>query len=108
LAGFGYVLHQEIISGLCNKIVGTISEKLSCIVKGCQMPALHCVTVLLRQTVEGRRRTSLEGGNRGLRSDMFGWRAVYGDLNCGSAFLLANKSICGVMAGRSFRSMKSM
>ena len=72
------------------------------------MPAHHRVTVLLRQTVEGRRRTSLEGGNRGLRSDMFGWRAVYGDLNCGSAFPLANKSICGVMAVRSFRSMKSM
>ena len=77
-------------------------------VKGCQMPAHHRVTVLLRQTVEGRRRTSLEGGTRGLRSDMFGWRAVYGDLNCGSAFPLANKSICGVMAVRSFRSMKSM
>jgi hypothetical protein len=30
LAGFGYVLHQEIISVLCNKIVGTIFEKLSC------------------------------------------------------------------------------
>ena len=73
-------------------------------VTGCQMPALHCVTVLLRQTVEGRRRTSLEGGGRELRSDMFGWRAVYGDLNCGSTFPLANKSICGVIAGRSFRS----
>jgi hypothetical protein len=62
------------------------------------MPALHHMPVLQRQTVEGKRRTSLEGGNRGLRSDMFGWRAVYGDLNCGSVFPLANKSICGVMA----------
>lgn len=57
-------------------------------VKGCQMPTLHRMPELQRQTVEGRRRTSLEGGNRGLRSDMFGWRAVYGDLNYGSAFTL--------------------
>lgn len=45
------------------------------------MPALHRMTVLLRQTVEGRRRTSPEGGNRGLRSGEFGRVTVYGDLN---------------------------
>jgi hypothetical protein len=53
------------------------------IVKGCQMPALHRMSILLRQNSGGRRRTSLEGGNRGLRSRKYGSATLYGDLKSG-------------------------
>jgi hypothetical protein len=44
-------------------------------------------------TLKGRRRTSLEGGNRGLRSDEVGLATVYGDLNGKFAPNLVNKPI---------------
>jgi len=44
------------------------------------MPALHREVVLWRRTVEGRRRTSPEGGNRGPHSGGLDWVTVYGDL----------------------------
>jgi hypothetical protein len=54
-------------------------------VKGCQMPALYAMAVGSLQNLGGRRRTSLEGGNRGIRSGELGSTTVYGDLNGGSA-----------------------
>jgi hypothetical protein len=57
------------------------------------MPALPLRADRLRQNSGGRRRTSLEGGNRGMRSGDSGWDTVYGDLIGGSALNLANKPI---------------
>ena len=66
-------------------------------VKGCQMPDLKHRATRMQQSSEGRRRTSLEGGNRGLRSGESGSAAVYGDLNGGSGLNLAIKPIRWVM-----------
>ena len=49
------------------------------------MPALQRMTVQLRQNLGGRRRTSLEGGNRGIRSGESGSAKGYGDLSGCSA-----------------------
>ncbi len=51
----------------------------------------------MRQNLRGRRRTSLEGGNRGMRSGESESATVYGDLKVSSASNLANKPICGAM-----------
>ena len=58
------------------------------------MPALHPMIILQQQTLVGRRRTSPEGGNRGLRSGELGWVTVYGDLNSESAFTRVNRRDC--------------
>jgi hypothetical protein len=59
------------------------------------MPALYLRAVGTRQNSEGRRRTSLKGGNRGIRSGESGSATAYGDLNGGSASNLANKPLLG-------------
>jgi len=62
-------------------------------VKGCQMPALNRSHTGCRQNSEGRLRTSPEGGNRGINQGESGLMTVYGDLNAGSAFHLANQPV---------------
>jgi len=62
------------------------------------MPALSHSPPRSQQNSEGRRRTSLEGGNRGMRSGESGLVTVYGDLNGGFVTNLANERICRVMA----------
>ena len=52
----------------------------------------------MRQSLRGGRLTSLEGGNRGMRSGESGLVTVYGDLNGGFVTNLANERICRVMA----------
>jgi hypothetical protein len=59
------------------------------------MPALYPMTVGTRRNSGGRRRTSLEGGNCGIRSGESGSATAYGDLNGGSASNLANKPLLG-------------
>ena len=49
-------------------------------VKGCQMPALQHETVRMPQNFEGRRRTSPEGGNRGMIEGVSENATIYGDL----------------------------
>jgi hypothetical protein len=44
------------------------------------MPALRCRTVKTRRSLLGRRRTSLEGGNRGMPRRGAGGLVGYGDL----------------------------
>lgn len=51
----------------------------------------------MRQNLRGRRRTSLEGGNRGMRSGESGSVTVYGDLKGGFVANLANEPICKMM-----------
>ena len=72
---------------------GVDKQSLSDYVKGCQMPALYARAVGTGQNSGGRRRTSLEGGNRGMRSGESGSATVYGDLNGRSALNLASKPI---------------
>ena len=57
------------------------------------MPALTHRTARSRQNSEGRRRTSLEGGNRGIAVTSQDQTTVYGDLNGGSGLNLTNKPI---------------
>jgi transposase-like protein len=83
----GQRLIQEIADEL-NRSVHTLKTWMSNAtstnnVKGCRMPALHRKIVLQRRKAEGRRRTSLEGGNRGPRSGELGLVTVYGDLKRG-------------------------
>jgi SAM-dependent methyltransferase len=84
---------DEAIKGIVYTAGGKMFKKPSANVKGCQMPALYARAVGTRQNSGGRRRTSLEGGNRGMRSGESGSATVYGDLNGRSALNLASKPI---------------
>jgi hypothetical protein len=53
------------------------------IVKGCRMPALMRSPVKVQRSPAGRRRTSLEGGNRGMLRRSSGSPQVYGVCMCG-------------------------
>jgi hypothetical protein len=62
-------------------------QRLRCMaapVKGCPMPALSRRCAKTRQSSAGRRRTSLEGGNRGEPRRGPGRLHSYGDLTAGS------------------------
>ena len=64
------------------------------------MPALYPKAVGTLQNSGGRRRTSLEGGNRGRRSGESETEAVYGELKGGSAFTLTNNKGLNRSRGR--------
>jgi len=57
------------------------------------MPALNRSPTGCRQNSEGVRRTSPEGGNRGINQGESGLATVYGDLDAGYAFHLANQPV---------------
>jgi len=50
-------------------------------VKGCQMPALKHVAMMIPQPYAGRRLTSTKGGNRGMYRCALFMAPVYGDLS---------------------------
>ena len=54
---------------------------MTCIVKGCKMPAPNRKPVRVRKDSTGRRLTSLEGGNRGMLPRSHGRQSRYGDLS---------------------------
>jgi hypothetical protein len=79
-------------------------------VKGCQMPALTHSPAGKQQNSEGRRRTSLEGGNRGMYRGGSGQATCYGDLSGFLSFDMTSKQVCQPMTlpGRSIEEPMSL
>ena len=55
--------------------------RMSCFVKGCQMPAHNSQHQATGKRLTGRRLISPEGGNRGMRQGGQYWRSCYGNLS---------------------------